>query len=132
MLTVLYVEDDAASRDVLKMIQRMNPGFMSTVMLNESNQFEEKLLKLAPQPNLILLDIHVKPYTGFEMLEMIRRHTEFDATPVVALTASVMNEEIELLKEAGFQGVLAKPLNMDEFPNLIRRIMVGEKVWYVW
>lgn len=132
MLNVLYVEDDAASRNVLRMIQRISPELMTALILEDSEDFERQLLALAPQPNLILLDIHVKPFSGFEMLEIIRRHKAFDLVPVVALTASVMNEEVELLKQAGFQGVLGKPLNMDEFPELVERIMSGEKVWYVW
>lgn len=132
MLNVLYVEDDAASRDVLTMIQRLNPELMHLTMFEDSNAFEAKLLNLTPQPDLILLDIHMKPLTGFEMIEIVHQHTAYDTVPVVALTASVMNEEIEMLKTAGFQGVVAKPVNMDEFPNLLERMMSGEKIWYVW
>lgn len=132
MLNVLYVEDDAASRAVLTMAQRMNPGVIDLTMFEDSHDFERKLIDLDPQPELILLDIHMRPYTGFEMLKIIRTHPEYDCIPVVALTASVMNEEIQLLREAGFHGVLSKPLNLDEFPHLIQRTMDGEQIWYVW
>ncbi len=132
MLNVLYVEDDAASRNVLQMIARMNPGLMALTMLANSDQFEQKLLTLEPAPDLFLLDIHVQPYSGFDMLEMIRRQPAYDMVPVVALTASVMNEEVDLLRSAGFHSVLSKPLNMDEFPNLVQRVISGESVWYVW
>ena len=132
MLNLLYVEDDAGSRNVLTMVQRMNPGSFELITFENSSDFEQRLLQLDPPPDLILLDIHVKPYSGFEMLKMIDRHTAFAQTPVVALTASVMNEEIQLLQEAGFHSVVAKPLNLDEFPNLIERIMAGEKIWYIY
>lgn len=132
MLNVLYVEDDPASRDVLRILQRINPGFMQLTVFDNSKDFEERLLALDPQPDLALLDIHMKPYTGFDMLGIIRSHREYDRTPVVALTASVMNEEVQLLKEAGFHGVLAKPLDLDEFPQVIQRIVKGERVWHVW
>lgn len=132
VLKVLYVEDDLGSRNVFSMAQRMNPDLIDATIYEDSQKFEEKLLGLNPLPNLIVLDIHVKPYTGFEMLEIIRRHKQFDAIPVIALTASVMNEEVQMLREVGFQGVFSKPLDLDSFPDLIKRVMQGEKIWYVW
>jgi CheY-like chemotaxis protein len=80
---------------------------------------------------VILLDIHVRPYTGFEMLEMLRNHPDYRTTPVVALTASVMNEEIIHLRQAGFNGVIAKPVDIDAFPKILERIMRGEAFWNV-
>lgn len=132
MFNVLYVEDDLHSREVLRMVQRMNPELFELVVFDDSQDFESRLSQLEPQPDLILLDIHVQPYSGFDMLERLRSRSEYVAKPIVALTASVMNEEIEKLQTAGFHSVVSKPLNMDEFPNLVRRIMGGEQIWYVW
>ena len=114
------------------MVQRINPGSFELVMFDDSSDFEQRLIGLDPVPDLILLDIQLKPYTGFEMLEMIRRHAAFDQISVVALTASVMNEEVQMLQAAGFHSVVAKPLDLDEFPNLIERIMTGEAIWYIY
>ncbi|GAB1421666.1 response regulator [Anaerolineales bacterium] len=132
MIYILYVEDDAPSRQVLALIERIKPEFMKITFFSDSVDFENRLLNLKPQPDLILLDIHIKPYSGFEMLKIIRKHAACDATPVVALTASVMNEEIQTLRDAGFFGVIGKPINIEEFPILINRIMDGEQVWHVW
>ena len=132
MLNVLYVEDDGNSRNVVRMVQRMNPGVFEATIFDDSQDFEARLLELHRQPDLILLDIHMKPYTGFEMLEIIRKHRDYTKIPVVALTASVMNEEIQLLQDASFHSVLSKPLNMDEFPAFVERIMAGEHIWHVW
>lgn len=132
MLNILYVEDDPGSRRVVDMVARMNPGEFDITIFEDSKDFEQRFLDLDAQLDLVLLDIHVEPYTGFEMLKMIRKHHRFDALPVVALTASVMNEEIQMLQDSGFQGVLSKPLNLGEFPDLIQRIMAGERIWYVW
>jgi CheY-like chemotaxis protein len=130
MMKVLYVEDDRASRDVMRMAQRMNPDMLDLTVLEDSSDFEQRFLEI--QPELILLDIHVKPLTGFEMLKIVRAHSGYDAVPVVALTASVMSEEVELLKSAGFQGIVSKPLDLDEFPALVEKIMAGERIWYIW
>lgn len=132
MLNILYVEDDPSSRKVVQMAERMNPGEFEITVFEDSRSFEQRLLELTPQPDLILLDIQVEPFTGFEMLQMIRTHRDYDSTPVVALTASVMNEEIQMLQNAGFHSIVSKPLNLDVFPDLIKRIMAGEEIWYVW
>jgi CheY-like chemotaxis protein len=129
---MLYVEDDPGSRKVISMVARMNSERYDMTIYENSVAFEERFLNLPKKPDIVLLDIHVEPYSGFEMLAIIRQHPEYDDIPVVALTASVMNEEIEMLQEAGFQGVVSKPLNLTEFPTLIDRIMAGEHIWYVW
>ena len=107
MSHILYVEDDPFSRSVMQMVQQITPEPMILTVFEDSVNFEQRLLGLDPQPEVILLDIHVQPYSGFDMLQIIRTHSQLDAIPVVALTASVMNEEIQLLKESGFQGVIA-------------------------
>ena len=42
-----------------------------------------------------------------------------------------LTEEVKKLKEAGFDGVLAKPLNFHDFPNVMKRMLAGERVWTV-
>jgi CheY-like chemotaxis protein len=132
MINTLYVEDDPKSRNVAEMIQRMNPELMNLVLFEDSQNFAQRLQQLEPLPNLILLDIHVTPLNGFEMLEIVRNLPDFHTMPVVAMTASVMNEEVNTLRTAGFDGVFSKPVDMDEFPAAIERIMQGEKLWIVW
>jgi CheY-like chemotaxis protein len=132
MINTLSVEDDPKSRNVAEMIQRMNPELMNLVLFEDSQNFAQRLQQLEPLPNLILLDIHVTPLNGFEMLEIVRNLPDFHTMPVVAMTASVMNEEVNTLRTAGFDGVFSKPVDMDEFPAAIERIMQGEKLWIVW
>ena len=82
-------------------------------------------------PDVFLLDIQMEPYDGVELLSMLRSDPQFKQSKVVALTASVTNEEVSLLKSSGFNGAIAKPLNIDAFPGLIARIMQGENIWYI-
>ena len=62
---------------------------------------------------------------------MLRKDPQFKCSKVIALTASVTNEEVSLLKSCGFDGGIAKPLNIDAFPDLITRIINGEHIWYI-
>jgi two-component system cell cycle response regulator DivK len=50
-------------------------------------------------------------------------------TLVVAVTAEANQEQIAKAKAAGFNGFLGKPLDMDRFPDQVRRILAGEPVW---
>jgi CheY-like chemotaxis protein len=86
---------------------------------------------LPQKPFLIFLDIHMQPHDGFTLLDMLRSHEHYRDTRIVALTASVMNEEVERLKKAGFDGVLAKPIEQRTFSEFLKRILNGERVWSV-
>jgi len=130
-LTVLYVEDDTFSREIMHLLLIDMLGMENVTFFDSSRDFIERVHKLDPKPDLILLDIHVEPHTGFDMLKMLRADDLHKETPVVALTASVMNDEIQSLKEAGFSGVIAKPVDLDAFPILIDSVLQGENVWNI-
>lgn len=128
-LQVLYVEDDPSSREVMSMIATNVMKVGRLELFEDSARFAERVNALDFTPSLILLDIHMKPMDGFEMLAHLRLHPCYQATPIVALTASVMNEEIVKLRKAGFDGVIGKPISLHTFPTYVERIMRGEKVW---
>jgi CheY-like chemotaxis protein len=129
--TILYVEDDAKSRRVMRMLLVNNMKLPNVTIFEDSSDFLHRVHLLDPKPDVIFLDIHVQPFSGLEMLQMLRGSDEFSDTIIVALTASVMNEEIMQLKNAGFDGCLAKPIEIETFPQLLARLMQGEKIWYI-
>lgn len=129
LYSLLYVEDDLGSRKVMQGLVELLPLPVLLTTLENSDNFLDHVAAIEPEPDLFLLDIHVKPLSGFEMLSLLRQHEYYQNKMIVALTASVMNEEITRLKEAGFDGMLAKPLKFKEFPNLIERILKGEHLW---
>lgn len=129
--TVLYVEDDSDSRDVMILILREMMGCDAYHIFENSEDFMARVTGLFPQPNVILLDIHVPPYSGFEMLKMLRENPTYQKMPIVALTASVMNEEVQQLQDAGFNAVFAKPLDIEIFPDQLMRILQGESILYI-
>jgi CheY-like chemotaxis protein len=128
---LLYVEDDVQSCEIMQLLIQEILGLPNLVIFEDSADFMERVTQLIPQPDVILLDIHVHPHDGFSMLNMLRNHPDYHQKPIVALTASVMNEEIQQLQDAGFDGIIAKPINMDTFPETLTRIMNGERIWHV-
>jgi CheY-like chemotaxis protein len=128
--SVLYVDDDVSSLVVMQILLVEELHLPYVTMFEDSDQFMQRVKALSVPPDVILLDIHVKPLTGFEMLRQLRENG-FSEAVIIALTASVMNEEVMQLKTAGFDGVIAKPVNLDRFPKLWECALNGEQIWSI-
>jgi len=128
---LVYVEDDEASIIVMKAIVERVMKLQTLHVLQNRADFVDQVKQLGVMPDIFLFDIQMQPYDGFELLTMLRNVPEYQHAKVVALTASVMSEEVARLKRKGFDGAIAKPLNIDAFPDLINRIINGEHVWYI-
>jgi len=126
----LYVEDDPLSREIMEMMLG-SLGYAPLTIFDTSADFSARVEVLAPRPDVIFLDIHMKPYDGFDLLKMLRAHPAFSTATTVAVTASVMNEEMARLKEAGFNGAIGKPLDFENFATLMQRLLMGEEIWHV-
>jgi len=128
---LVYVEDDENSILVMKMVVERVMGLPALHVLQSRADFVQQVKNLGTVPDVFLLDIHMKPYDGLELLSMLRGDPQFKESKVIAITASVTNEEVSHLKRGGFDGAIAKPLNIEAFPGLIQRVLDGEGVWYI-
>jgi two-component system cell cycle response regulator DivK len=126
----LYVEDDPLSREIMQMILG-GLGYSPLTVFENSADFLTRIEALTPRPDVIFLDIHMKPFDGFDLLKMLRAHPGFSHAITIAVTASVMNEEMVRLKDAGFDGAIGKPLDFENFASLMQRLLSGEEIWYV-
>jgi CheY-like chemotaxis protein len=126
---LLCVEDDFSNRLVMKLLVEKTLNVKHYAIFEDSANFLARVRNLPSRPDIILLDIHVSPLNGFQMLQEIRGDSVYFTTKVVALTASVMNEEVERLRQRGFDGAIGKPISLSTFPIAIERIMNGESIW---
>lgn len=131
MPTCLYIEDDVYSQDVMRLLMVNVLGFKDLTIFEDSAHLEAKLAQLPDIPDIIFVDIHMQPLNGFQVLEILRSHNKYENSQIVALTASVMNEEVQMLRKAGFNGAIAKPIDSDTFPEALKRIISGEEVWRI-
>ena len=127
----LYVEDDPLSREAISIILQRVMGCPNVFVFVDSSEFMTRVKALPVIPDLIMLDIHMKPLDGFQMLALLRQDPVYRKCRVIALTASVMNEEVSFLKNSGFDGAIGKPLDVSTFPDLIKSILRGEDVWHI-
>jgi two-component system, cell cycle response regulator DivK len=130
-LSFLYVEDDPLSRQVINILLTKVMGFSRITIFEDSSNFIERLKQLPEVPDIALLDIQLLPYTGFEILSMIRQEPGYEAVKAIAMTASCTVPDVENLRKAGFDGLIAKPIKQKEFPDALDKILAGEQVWMV-
>ena len=129
--TFLYVEDDARSREVVEFILKRVMGYTQVALFGDSERFVENLKALPFVPAVIFMDIHLRPVDGYALLALIRADPVYRATKVIALTASVMRDDVVRLEAEGFDGLIGKPVSHKSFPDLLRRILAGERIWHV-
>ena len=79
--------------------------------------------------DLILMDLRLPHEDGYEALRQIRSNPRLKETLVVVVTAQGSAAEMQKAKEAGFNGFISKPLDVDRFPEQIGEILRGSSVW---
>ena len=125
-VTVLVVEDNVSN---FVLIARML-GYMGIHCEWKTSGYEVvEYADTLPRLDLILMDIRLPYEDGYSALRKIRSSPALKETLVVAVTAEASLEQIAKAKQAGFDGFLGKPLDMDRFPDQIRRILAGDSVW---
>jgi len=119
MSLVLIVEDNERNLKLVRDVLRVK-GF-DTIEAGTA----EGGIELAGQckPDLILMDIQLPGMNGIDALKVLRGKPETAAIPVVAVTASVMQQDRTLITEAGFDGYIGKPINIKEFLESVNRAL---------
>ena len=72
------------------------------------------------------MDIHLPGMNGIEARKVLRGDPATAEIPVVAVTASVMQQDRKQITEAGFEGYIGKPINLQEFLATVRDMLEGK------
>ena len=113
---LLYIEDNPAN---VKLIERVLEGYPDVTVLSAP---QGRLgLELARQHRLdvILLDLNLPDISGFEVLRILRADPATRDVPVVVISADATREQIRRLLDAGARAYLTKPLNVQDFAEVI-------------
>lgn len=89
--------------------------------LNKKGEFSN-----ATRPDLILLDINIPIYNGLEVLESIKKDDSLKKIPVIILTTSANQKDIDAAYKNYCNSYIKKPLEMAEFMDAILKI---EEFW---
>ena len=124
--TVLVVEDNVSN---FVLIARML-GYLGIHCEWKTSGYEVvEYADTLPHLDLILMDIRLPYEDGYGALKKIRSADHLKNIPIIAVTAEASEDQMRKARESGFDGFLGKPLDPDRFPEQIRRILNGERVW---
>lgn len=128
---ILLVEDNPVDLDLtLRAFRRKRFGNPVQV----ARDGEEALAWLArweagePVPAVILLDIKLPKVNGLEVLRRLKAHERFRRIPVVMLTSSSENVDLETAYELGANSYIVKPVDFGKFMEVAEQI---ELFWCV-
>ena len=76
----------------------------------------------APRPDLILLDLGLPGRDGREVLAELKADEKYEPIPIVVLTGSTAEEDVEAAKKLNVEGYMTKPVDMEQFLNLVREL----------
>jgi two-component system response regulator len=71
-------------------------------------------------PSLVLVDLKLGRMDGFELMRALRAEHRFRHLPLVVLTSSCNDEDIRRAYEAGANGYIRKPVDFDEFVDVLK------------
>jgi two-component system cell cycle response regulator DivK len=117
--SILIVEDNEKNMKLVRDILQ----HLGHATLEATTGTEGVRLALASRPELILMDIQLPDIDGIEALRRIRAETSLDATPVLAVSASVMPDEQQKIAASGFDAFIAKPINLKQFREAVQRFL---------
>jgi len=111
MTRILYIEDDPNNRMLVRRVL-MAEG----IMVEEAGNAIDGIKKaLDNPPDLILMDMSMPGMDGLTATTKIRNTPEIADIPIVALTANVMEGDRERSLNAGCDGYIGKPIDVDTF-----------------
>ena len=115
MKNVLFVDDNETN---LKLGSELIRKWGHEVC--EANHADEAMNQYRSQHfDLIFLDIQMPDIDGVTLRAMMREERPDDPTPIVALTANILNNEADRLLQLGFDYYLSKPIDEDKFRALV-------------
>jgi len=126
-INILLIEDNEGDVELIK--EAFN-GHSSGLEISVIDNGEDALLSLKCKevilPDLILLDINLPKVDGREVLHFVKNDDELKKIPVVMLTTSSLQKDIEYSYNNYANCYIVKPGNLPEYINTIKSI---EKFW---
>lgn len=117
--TILYVEDNPDNRMLVRRVL-----LSEDYALIEAKDAGEALAMLkTSQPDLILMDINMPDMDGYALTTQIKAMTGFERVPILAITANVMRGDREKTLEAGCDGYIQKPIDVDQLTREIEKFL---------
>ena len=117
--TILYIEDNRDNRSLVRRVLE-SEGYSVTEAANAEDALSS--LKVG-SPDLILMDINMPGIDGYALTAQIKSVPDYTAIPIIAMPANVMRGDRERSLEAGCDGYIQKPIDIDILAEQIERFI---------
>jgi two-component system cell cycle response regulator DivK len=119
MSLVLIVEDNEKNLKLVRDVLQVK-GYATV----EATSAEDGIRIASEQrPDLVLMDIQLPGMNGIDALRVLRADPATAAIPVIAVPASVMQQDRKMITDAGFDAYVGKPINLREFLDAVKRAL---------
>jgi two-component system cell cycle response regulator DivK len=112
---ILYIEDNVENRTLVKRVLEVE-GY---VVLEADDGIDGLRVVWEEAPDLILIDINLPEIDGYEITTRLRQMEGLNNIPIIALTANVLKGDRERSLDAGCDGYIQKPIDVDLLPAQI-------------
>ena len=116
---VLAVDDDEDARELLRLLLASH---VREVVVADSVERAMELLQ-SVQPTLIISDICMPEFDGYDLIRRVRASAENRATPAVALSAYSLDASRDAALAAGFDMFVRKPLDVTHFVAVLGALL---------
>ena len=120
---ILIVEDNEVNRQVLELILT-NAGaevVSATDGVDGIEKAQESVF------DCVILDVQMPVMDGLTCCKEIRKLSEYENTPIVAMTAHSSKDDIDKSKQAGFDVHLSKPIEKERLLSTIQALLNAPK-----
>jgi two-component system cell cycle response regulator DivK len=116
---ILIVDDNENNRKLARDVLEF-AGFET---VEATGGVDAVALALERRPDLVLMDIRMPDLSGTAAMKLLRDDSRTAEIPIVALTSSTMRGDEQRFIGDGFDGYLAKPISVREFPDQVRAFL---------
>ncbi|MGK9476560.1 response regulator [Melioribacter sp. OK-6-Me] len=124
---ILLIEDDFAHAEIVKRSIENSEFKIDLIHLFDGKEGLDFIFKAGKytenniQPDIILLDIRLPRINGFEFLQKIKNNDTFKVIPIVILSTSSNQSDIDKAFELGANSYLVKPLSFDRYKGMFQK-----------
>jgi two-component system, cell cycle response regulator DivK len=121
MPRILYIEDNADNRMLVRRVLMASDHDFTILEADNAHRGIE--MARTELPDLILMDISMPEMDGLTATRHLKSLPELGGVPIVALTANAMEKDEIQAREAGCDGFIRKPVDIDKLPSDILKFM---------
>lgn len=121
MSLALIIENDRYSIEILSRL--LAKQSVSSIAITDPTRLKEED---ASQADIIFLDLDMPEMNGYQVFEILRQKYGVQQ-PIIAYTVNL--NEMATVRQMGFNGLVAKPVDASCFNDHLARMLNGEAIW---